>query len=307
MAVSRLSSEALSRRGFLRGSAAVAAGALLAPSVLSRSSASAATRITGATVNPHAYGISGWVKAANLFDSYVGEGPLAKTIQKVYLTEGSYPSSPFPVEMTSMAKVGCQFIVCVFPSRSTDESAKLAAYLQLLTSAGFEYRVALVNEWNTHGLFTPQQYQAYWSQYAPVVKAAGVPLCVLVCASSNKTAYNKIQPGFPTSPMPDQYWIDYYAEAYSYKVRLDTSGGLLDQADSLAVPVGIGESGYAVTGALHVTIDIFNQYCAYLAGLAPRLQLGGLYWGSKGHDIVTSGTDPKVPGIQQYIQALQTG
>ena len=43
------------------------------------------------------------------------------------------------------------------------------------------------------------------------------------------------------------------------------------------------------------------------AGLAPRLQLGGLYWGSKGHDIVTSATDPKVPGIQQYIQALQTG
>jgi hypothetical protein len=307
MALSRLSSEALPRRGFLRGSAAVAAGALLAPGMLSRSSASAATRITGATVNPHAYGISKWVKAANLFDSYVGEGPLAKTIQKVYLTEGSYPSSPFPVEMTGLAKVGCQFIVCVFPSRTTDESAKLAAYLQRLTSAGFKYRVALVNEWNTHGLFAPQHYQAYWSQYAPVVKAAGVPLLVLVCASSNKNAYNKIQPGFPTSPMPDQYWIDYYGEAYSYKVRLDSSGGLLDQADSLGVPVGIGESGYAVTGAHHMTMDIFNEYCAYLAGLAPRLKLGGLYWGSKGHDIVTSASDPKVPGIQQYIQALQTG
>ena len=306
MAVSRLSSEGVSRRGFLCGSAAVTAGALLAPGVLSRSPASAATRITGATVNPHAYGISKWVKAANLFDSYVGEGPLAKTIQKIYLSEGSYPSNPFPPGMTGLAKVGCQFIVCVFPSRTTDESAKLAAYLQLLTSAGFKYRVALVNEWNAHGRFAPEQYLAYWSQYAPVIKAAGVPLCVLVCASSNKNAYNKIQPGFPTSPMPDQYWIDYYGEAYSYKVRLDTSGGLLDQADSLGVPVGIGESGYAVTGALHMTMEIFNKYCAYLAGLAPRLQLGGLYWGSKGHDIITSASDPKLPGIQQYIQALQT-
>jgi hypothetical protein len=307
MAMKSLSSEALSRRGFLRGSAAVAAGALLAPSVLSRSPASAATRITGATVNPSAYGISGWIKAANIFDSYVGEGPLAQTIQKVYLTEGSYPSNPFPADMTQLTKVGCQFIVCVFPSRTTDESVQLATYLQQLTSAGFKYRVALDNEWNTGGKFTPQSYQAYWAQYAPVVKAAGVPLCLMVCASSSATAYNKIQPGFPASPLPDQYWIDYYGEAYSYKVRLDTPGGLLDQADSLGVPAGIGESGYAVANSTHMTMTIFNQYCGYLAGLASRLQLGGLYWGSANSNIVTSATDPKVPGIQQYMRALQTG
>jgi hypothetical protein len=302
--------QALSRRGFLGGSSAVAAGALLMPRGLLGAAPRAAARtastpvVTGATVQPRVYGVTGWAKGASIFDSYVGM-PLATTIQKVYMAEGQYYTDPLPSHLTSLAKAGCEFIICVYPSRTTDESAKLAAFLQLLNSKGIVYRAALVNEPNCRDKFaTGQDYLAYWSQYAPVVQAAGVPLCYLVCASSNKNAYAKIQPGFPTSPLPDQYWIDYYGEAYRYQVRLDTAGGLLDQADGYGVPVGIGEFGYAVTGAAQMTMAMWDAYCSYLAGLAPRLQLGCLYWGSKGHDIVTGPGDSKVPGIQQVMQAF---
>jgi TAT (twin-arginine translocation) pathway signal sequence len=293
--------QALSRRGFLQGSAAVAAGTLLAGALPRR--AAAGTAVTGATVNPHAYSLSSWPKAANLFDSYVGL-PLAVTVQKNYLTEGSYPN-PLPVQIASLAKLGCQFIVCVYPSRTADDSASLAAFLQQLNASGISYRAALVNEWNSGTKFAaPADWLAYWGKYAPVIKAAGVPACALVCATSNKSNFAKIQPGFPASPLPDQYWIDYYGEAYRYNVRID---GLLDQAASYGVPAGIGEFGYAVSGGTTMTMALWQAYCGYLAGLAPRLALGCVYWGSAGHDIVTGTADPKVAGIQQVMQAFQAG
>ena len=283
-------------------SAATAARPTKAPA---RRTASATT-ITGATVSPFPYGITGWLQAAKMFDSYVGL-PLATTIQKFYMQEGQYFTS-LPPHIKQLAKGGCQFIICVFPSRSTDDSTNLANFLQFLNSSGIVYQVALVNEWNTHTNFgTPSDYLNYWSRYAPVVQAAGVPLCNLVCASSSKSAYNKIQPGFPTNPLPDRYWIDYYATAYRFKVRLDTPGGLLDQADSYGVPTGIAEFGWSAGGGT-LTMAQWDEYCPYLAGLAPRLPLGCLYWGAVHsnltYDVVTGPSDPKVPGIQQVINAF---
>jgi hypothetical protein len=301
-----MSDRTLSRRWFLAGSAA-AAGVMLMPGRaaairLRHAPATATTPIIGATVNPSAYNLTSWLQAANLFDSYVGM-PLAITSQKIFMAEGKYYTSPLPTHVTSLAKAGCQFIVCVYPSRTTDDSANLAAFLQLLNSNGINYQVALVNEWNTGTKFaTAQDYLAYWSHYAPVVQAAGVPCGVLICASSNKTQYAKIQPGFPTSPLPDRYWIDYYAQGYRWNVRLDTSGGLLDQADSLGVPAGIAEFG--IGAGFPPPMSVWDAFCTYLAGLAPRLPLGCLYWGSAGADIVTGPTDPKVPGIQQVISAF---
>ena len=298
--------QALSRRRFLQGSSAVAAGAVLMPAgwpgAVPRSAARAVSAgITGATVQPRVYGTERWVHGAKIFDSYVGM-PLATSIQKIYMTEGQFYTDPLPVHLTGLAGIGCQFIICVYPSRTTDETAKLATFLKLLNSKGIVYQVSLVNEWNCRDKFaTPQDYLKYWSRYAPVVKAAGVPLCYLVCASSNKNAYAKIQPGFPTNPLPDRYWIDYYGEAYRYKVRLEH---LLHQASGHGVRTGIAEFGYAVTGAKFMTMSIFNEYCQYLVGLVPRLQLGCVYWGSKGKDIVTGPDDPKVPGIQKVMQAF---
>jgi hypothetical protein len=301
----------LSRRKFLLGASAAVAGALLTPGgasgAVSRSGRAVAgsvpAPITGATVNPSAYHMSNWVKGANLFDSYVGY-PLATTIQKIYMQQGQFYTDPLPVRITQLAAVGCQFIVCVYPSTTTDESSQLSDFLQLLNGKGIVYQAALVNEWNCKDKFaTPQAYLNYWSQYAPVVQDAGVPLVNLVCASSNKAAFAKIEPGFPTDPLPDAYWIDFYATGYSYNVRLDLPGGLLDQAKSYGVPVGIGEFGWSATGG-SPTMAQWDAYCSYLVRLAPRLPLGCLYWGCVGGDVVTSADDPKVPGIQQVVSAF---
>jgi hypothetical protein len=301
--------QALSRRRFVQGSSAAAAGALLMPSdwlgAAPRSAARAAgIKVRGATVNPRVYGTLRWVKAARIFNSYVGM-PLATNAQKIYMLEGQYFTDPLPTHITGLAGVGCEFIICFYPSRTTDERTKLAKFLRLLKNKGIVFQATLVNEWNAHTKFpTPQDYLDYWKRYAPVIKAAGVPLCSMVVATSNKDNYAKIQPGFPTNPLPDRYWIDYYGEAYRYKVRLDSPGGLLHQAEHHNVPVGIAEFGYAVTGAKFMTMAIFNEYCSYLVGLVPRLQLGCLWWGSKGHDIVTGPDDPKVPGIKKVMKAF---
>jgi hypothetical protein len=303
-----------SRRQFMRGSSVAAAGALLMPrlhtSTVARPAPRAAsTGITGATISPWPYGLTGWLAAAKLFDSYVGL-PLATTIQKIYMKEGQYFTSPLPAHIKELAHAGCQFIICVFPSRTINDRAKLASFLQLMNSSGIVYQVALVNEWNTHNHFADgAAYRKYWRHYAPVIQAAGVPLCNLVCASSSKVAYDKIQPGFPTDPLPDRYWIDYYATAYKWNIRLDTPGGLLDQADSHGVPVGIGEFGIGAHGT--APMSVWNVYCPYLVKLVPRLTLGCLYWGAvhgnRTQDVVTGPQDPKVPGIQKVIKGFQAG
>jgi len=299
----------LSRRRLLAGSSAAVAGALLVPSSWRaaahpqrRALTTASTPVIGATVTPSAYQLTSWLQTAHRFDSYVGL-PLATSAQKVFLTEGQYYTDPLPAHITGLANAGCQFIVCVYPSRTTDESAKLKAFLHLLNSKGIVYQAALVNEWNAHDKFaTPQAYLTYWKHYAPVIKAAGVTLCCLVCASSNRAEYAKIQPGFPTNPLPDRYWIDYYAQGYRWNVRLDTSGGLIDQADSHGVPTGIAEFG--IGAGFAPPISEWDAFCGYLAGLAPRLPNGCLYWGCVGEDIVTGPNDPKVPGIRQVIGAF---
>jgi hypothetical protein len=306
----------LSRRRFLQGSSAVAAGALLVqeplrtgllPRSVPRRAPSTVTPIHGATVTPQVYGIKDWAEAAKMFNSYVGL-PLATTIQKIYMFEGEYFTDPLPVRITSLAQTGCQFIITAYPSSSTDESAKLAAMLQLLNDNNIVYEIALVNEWNTKDRFvTPQDYLTYWTHYAPVVKAAGVPLTCLVCASSNKSAYAKIEPGFPTNPLPDRYWIDYYATAYYFGVRIGDKGGPLHQATQYGVPTGIAEFGVSA-GHTTVPISVWNEFYPYLIQQKSRLELGALYWGSENHgnqvDVVTGPSDPKVAGIQKVMAAL---
>lgn len=309
----------LDRRTFLGSSAAVVGGLLIPGDLFGRVSRQrlpsrglsgtvsgarlASTTLTGATVNPTVYQMTNWVQCAKTFDSYVGY-PLATTIQKFYMKEGHYPTGRLPLRITQLAKIGCQFIVCVFPSTTTDQSSQLGDFLQLLNSNGIVYQAALVNEWNCGDTFaTPQAYQDYWSQYAPVVQSAGVSVASLVLASSNRAAFAKIEPGFPTDPLPDAYWIDFYATGYGSKVRLDAPGGLLDQAENYGVPVGIAEFGWSATG-LSPGIEVWNEYCPYLAGLAPRLPLGCLYWGSGTVNAVTGPDDPKIPGIRQVISAF---
>jgi hypothetical protein len=323
----------LSRRRLMLGSSAVVAGALLLPggrpgrmprfaaaeggggpllppggqpAKLPRTAAFRAAGVVGATVSPLAYRIpyslNWWVDAAHRFDSYVGLR-LATGIQKIYLTEGEFYTDPLPNHITSLARAGCQFIICVYPSRTTDQRAKLARFLRLLNRRGIVYQVALVNEWNAAGTFaSARAYLRYWRHYAPVVKAARVPLCNLVLASSDKAVYAKLLRGFPVNPLPDRYWIDYYATGFRWKVRLDRPGGLLDLAHSHGVPAGIAEFGIGANGV--APLSVWDEFCHYLAGLAPRLPLGRVYWGSVNHgrqDVVTGPNDPKVPGIRRVM------
>jgi hypothetical protein len=306
----------LGRRQFLRGSTAAVAGVMLIPpaqfgtalipqgqsgTVRPPARSAVRTGITGATVAPGVYGVTDWLQGAKIFDSYIGL-PLAVTVQKIFLLEGQFYTDPLPSHITSLASAGCQFIICVYPSRTKDDSAKLAAFLRLLNSKGIVYQAALVNEWNCANKFADARaYLDYWAHYAPVVKAAGVRVSSMVCASSEPAAYAKIQPGFPTNPLPDAYWIDYYATGYRFNVRLDRAGGLLDQAQSHGVKAGIAEFGWSAGG--NVTMNTWNEYCPYLAHLAPRLPLGCVYWGCRGHDIVKGPDDPKVPGILQVVSS----
>jgi len=250
------------------------------------------------------YDVSGWLRTAQKFNSYV-RLPLATKMQKVYLAEGEFFTDPLPAHLTSMARTGCRFIVCVYPSKSTDQRAKLARFLHLLNRNGIRYQAALVNEWNCGRKFSSaQEYLRYWRHYAPVIKAAGVPLCSVVSASSNTSQLAKVRAGFPVNPLPDRYWIDYYATGYQWKLRL---GGLLDQAHSHGVPTGIAEFGIGANGV--APLGVWNEYCHYLAGLAPRLPLGAVYWGSmqagRGRqNVVTGPSDPKIPGIRRVMGAF---
>jgi hypothetical protein len=326
----------LSRRRLMLGSSAVVAGALLLPggrpgpvprsaqfgaaegdggplllpgeqsAKLPRPGPFRAAGLVGATVSPRAYGMryspTWWVDAAHRFDSYVGLR-LATRLQKIYLMEGEYYTDPLPGHITSLARAGCQFIICVYPSRSRDDRARLARFLRLLTRRGIVYQAALVNEWNGPGNFaSADAYLRYWRHYAPVIKAARVPLCNLVLASSNKADYAKMQRGFPVNPLPDRYWIDYYATGFQWKVRLDTPGGPLDHAHSHGVPAGIAEFGIGANGV--APISVWDEFCHYLVGLTPRLPLGRVYWGSVNHgrqDVVTGPNDRKVPGIRRVM------
>lgn len=304
----------LNRRQFLLGSSA-AAGALLIPPTRASPPPRPAMRVirsepTGATVAPRVYGmnssITSWVRTAKRFDSYIGR-PLATKLQKIYLAEGQYFTDPLPFHITSLAGVGCHFIVCFTPSRTIDQRAELARCLRLLKDNGIVFQAALDNEWNCSRKFpSAQAYLRYWHHYAPVVKAAGVPLCTVVLASSTHAQYKMIEPGFPRNPLPDGYWIDYYATAYQWKVRLDNPGGLLHQASRLGVPAGIAEFGIGAHG--RAPIPVWDEFCHYLAGLAPHLPLGCLYFGSVSHgwqNVVTGPHDPKVPGIQRVMKAFR--
>ena len=311
----KMGDQVLSRRKFLLGSSAAVVGGLLTPGgasgLVSRPRQTARglsaragfgpTPITGATVNPTVYHMTNWVQAAKTFDGYVGY-PLARTIQKFYMLEGRYPTK-VPLRISEMANVGCKFIVCVYPSRKTDQRSQLRHFLMLLKSKGIVYQAALVNEWNCKDKFTPEAYLDYWRHYAPVVKTAGVPLALMVLASSNRTAFAKLKHAFPTDPLPDACWVDYYATGYLYNVRLATSGGPLDQAEKHGVPVGIGEFGWSATGG-RPAMKVWDEYCSYLHHLAPRLRLGCVYFGSGGVNEIKSAHDPKVPGLRKVVSGF---
>jgi hypothetical protein len=291
----------VTRRRFLAGTAAAGA-AMAVPLWPGRTSAAAVTRVSGASVAPQSYGYAYWPAAAKRFDGYIGM-PLGVTAQKVYLSRGIFPASPGS-QMKQLSRLGCQFLVSVKPDPSTDQSAKLAAYLKMLDAHGISYRVLLWQELNQRQAFqSGASWQAYWSQYAPVVHGQGKRCCYNPLCSPERGALASAW--WPADPPPDEVWLDYYGSAYHWKLRIDD---LIAKAHDAGIPLGVAEYGYAAEGAPYPD-RVWDAYCSYLAGLAPGLPLGGLYWSMVHSSLntVASATDFKIPGIRRMATALSSG
>jgi hypothetical protein len=294
------------RRAFLGGAAGVAVTAVLPPSRV-RSARAVGTGLAGATVKPAAYGQTNALTAARIANNLIGL-PLATTFQKLYRPEGVLGTKPTG-EMKQLASAGCQFILSVKPSRtlSSGQQSALAAFLAALNQAGIVYRVVLWSEMDDQAFTSQQQWQAYWSFYAPVVTAAGV-LCGYD-PGCNLNALPKAVAWFPSNPAPDELWIDYYATAFESGARIDA---LIAEAQAAGVHAGLAEWGWEGNLlANQMTMPWWNAYCNYLIHLAEggKLPLGASYYDSVRlgirSNIIDSSSDPRIPGIRNVCSAVQ--
>jgi hypothetical protein len=301
--------QGLSRRGFLGGAAGIAAAVALPPS---RSTAqSGIIPMTGAIVNLGAYNVSSYLKAAEIYNSYVGLS-LATTFEKVYMNHGQFGPTP-PVKMQQLAPDGCHFLVSVEPSRNmtSGERTTMANWLAMITRSGISYRAVLYSECNDKAFLDVEEWLPYWRYYAPVIKDAGVALCYEPGCGS--TAVTRAEAFFPTKPAPDELWMDYYATAFRGGSRLDK---LIAIAQAAGVSAGIGEFGWSAGNAPvtnPMTMPWWDKYGAYLIGLATKgkLKLGVMHFSAKANnrtvDVITGPNDPRIPMVHKVVKAVQTG
>jgi hypothetical protein len=301
----------LSRREFLGGAAGLAAAVTLLPSGSSAAAVTpAAAPLAGATVDLQSYGVTNYVKAANILDGYVGI-PLATTIQKIFLGSSVFPASP-GAKLTQLSKAGCQFLISVEPSTqlTSAEQTRLANYLTMLSNAGISYRVVLYSEANDTAFTSQQEWQAYWSYYAPVIQAAGVSCGYNPGCNSQSIA--RAEAFFPSDPAPDELWLDFYATAARSGVRIDR---MIALAVAAGISAGLAEWGWHAGISLlnPMTMPWWTWYCNYLAHLAAGgdLQLGAVYFddslSSDNTNVIGSASDPRIPGILEVSKAVQTG
>lgn len=303
----------LSRRQFFGGAAGLAAAVALPSSASStalqpaRRSAAAVTPLAGATVDLHSYGVKNYVQAANILDGFVGL-PLGTTIQKVLLGLSEFPTSPGD-QLTQLSAVGCQFLISVEPSTdmTSAEQTRLANYLAMLNNAGITYRVILFSEANDTEFTSLPQWQAYWSFYAPVIKAAGVSCAY--CPGCNINSIARAEAFFPSNPTPDELWLDFYATAMRQEVRIDQ---MIALGKSAGISVGLAEWGWHA-GKLPgnpMTMPWWTLYTNYLAhlGAAGDLQLGAVYFddspGTHPINAIGSASDPRIPGLVKVANSV---
>jgi hypothetical protein len=301
----------LSRREFLGGTVGVAAAVAL-PLSGSSPRAAAITPLAGATVNIESYSAANnYLEAAQILDGYVGM-PLGTTLQKIYLTQGVFPTSP-GAQMTQLSAVGCQFLISVVPSLTltSSEQTSLANYLAMITSAGISYRVVLYSEANERAFTERKVWQAYWSYYAPVIQDAGVSLGY--CPGCPTESIYTAQLFFPSDPSPDEVWLDYYATGFRGGTRIDE---MIALAAAAGAPVGLSEWGWysGEFGLSPMTMPVWTVYCDYLASLGTSgdLGLGAIYFDESPigqnleSNVIGSASDPRIPGLQKVYAAIQS-
>ena len=259
-------------------------------------------RAAGFTVSPHTYGLGGdWLGAARRADGYLGM-PLAVTMQKAYY--GARAARPGR-GAEALGAAGCEVLACLAPGPGLTNAAQdqLAGFVRAGKAAGVKFRVILQQEITDSRRFTQVSWLAYWRHYAPVVQSEGI-----ACAydpAGNPHAIGRALDWFPSHPLPDEVWVDFYGSAWLHGSRLEA---LLAHAASLGVPAGLGEWGCAVRGNHLLSRGQWDAYCAYLASVAPSLRLGGAYYGSAHlgcrNNVVEGPRDWKIPGIRRVAAAL---
>ena len=190
---------------------------------------------------------------------------------------------------------------------TTTNQNRLSAFLTMLNNSGFTYRVALYAESDNKAFTSAQQWFAYWSYYAPVVKAAGLlcdydPGCSIF-SEANATAY------FPANPTPDELWMDYYATAFRAGERIES---LIALAEAAGIPSGLAEWGWAAGSTTFgpMTMPWWNAYSNYLIYLAGqgKMTLGAIYFDSvyqsRRTNVIGSSSDPRIPQIHAVVSAV---
>jgi hypothetical protein len=302
----------LSRRGFLGVAAGTAVAAGLAPVRSPRAAAAslAATGpLAGATVDAKSYGVTNSLRAARIADGLY-KMPLCTTIQKIYMNESEFGAAP-PRQMKQLAPAGCQFVVSAKPSRqlSSTEQTRLSQWLDMLNQAGMNYRIVLWQESNNSAFPRVDEWQTYWSYYAPIVQAAGVRCGYDAGCHNIARAVQFI----PSDPTPDELWMDFYASAYRQGVRLDP---FLAAAQAAGISsLGLAEWGFMAGNSKFnpVTIAQWDDFCNYLIFLANggNFNLGAIFFGGLGHfglvDVITSPDDPRLPMLRKVSAAVKAG
>lgn len=266
--------------------------------------------------------------SAQTFDTYVSHGlaaPItpAETCQKVYLAEGNLPATP-PASWTAFHNRGGKLLISFKPPR-TFSLAGDAAFRKLLeacvTAFGVSgFQAVLWQEPNTSKSgFTAAQYHDYFAHYAPLVHAVDASIVIVydpaLCGpgdACNATSCGLFYPG-------DLYVGgvagDYYGTAHNGGTTLDVLETLADNHKPNPVPLYLGEWAASAVGTYTFDLAKWTAYTAYLAKVATDRRAAGklngwwLYWGSSsaggpGTNIVRSGTDAKVAGIQAVHKAL---
>jgi hypothetical protein len=315
----------LSRRGFLGGTAGVALAAAFPLSRdLSRSRLAAtpahaalahaalkkapAAPLNGATIYPNSYKTSNSLTAAKIADGYYGL-PLATTIEKIYLGQGQFGTTP-PTKVTQLAAGGCQFVIDATPlkSRSKSQASELTDWLAMMNDAGIRYRVVLWAEGNDTAFTSTAEWLPYWEFYAPIVKDAGVS-----CGYNPGCNHNALPRAIAdfqamTDPVPDELWLDYYATAFNAGSRINH---LISLAQEASMPTGMAEWGWYAGGfgPFGMTMPIWNDYCNYLISLAQAgsFDLGTIFYGGvhrTSNDVISNSSDPRIPMLQAVCKAV---
>jgi hypothetical protein len=296
-----------------------------------------AAGLMGATVDPGGYGLTSYAAAAQLYNTYTGTA-CATSVQKWYLQEGKgITAGAIPKGITDLAKLGCQFLLCVKPDRAgvvpggtPNATGQQQITLMQQTVAALQdagVRITAVIPWQEANLRdnagtpwfpTPQAYWDYVTCYSAPFLDAGWALAYDPGLDTER--YAEAFAFLPAGGGPFRLLLcDYYGDSSGYRggIRLDAAwngigpaGGFVSIADELGLPFGLGEWGAAAAPTTPPQANWAAYSAHVLAVLTGRLAAGLVngpavwYSGTNktGPNIVTSAADYKVAGISAVWQ-----